>query len=58
MTAAHTLYREFGFVRAPELDHSPKRYVHLWSFRLVLKDQPENAPQLDADPSDFTQKHS
>ena len=23
MTAAHALYREFGFVRAQELDHSP-----------------------------------
>jgi len=36
MTAAHALYREFGFVRAPELDHSPKRYVNLWAFRLDL----------------------
>jgi ribosomal protein S18 acetylase RimI-like enzyme len=36
MTAAHTLYREFGFMRAPELDHSPKPHVHLWAFRLTL----------------------
>jgi GNAT superfamily N-acetyltransferase len=36
MTAAHALYREFGFVRAPELDHSPKPGVHLWAFRLGL----------------------
>jgi hypothetical protein len=36
MTAAHTLYRESGFVRAPELDHSPKPHVHLWAFRLNL----------------------
>jgi len=36
MTAAHALYREFGFVRAPEFDHSPKPYVHLWAFRLSL----------------------
>jgi ribosomal protein S18 acetylase RimI-like enzyme len=36
MTAAHALYREFGFVRAPELDHSPKPHVHLWAFRLSL----------------------
>ena len=39
MTAAHALYRDFGFVRAPELDHSPKPHVHLWAFRLVLADQ-------------------
>ena len=36
MTSAHALYREFGFVRAPELDHSPKPHVHLWAFRLTL----------------------
>jgi GNAT superfamily N-acetyltransferase len=36
MTAAHALYREFGFVRAPELDHSPKPHVHLWALRLNL----------------------
>jgi ribosomal protein S18 acetylase RimI-like enzyme len=36
MTAAHALYREFGFVRAPELDHSPKPHVQLWAFRLRL----------------------
>jgi hypothetical protein len=36
MTAAHALYREFGFVRAPALDHSPKPQVHLWGLRLVL----------------------
>jgi GNAT superfamily N-acetyltransferase len=36
MTAAHALYKEFAFVRAPELDHSPKPYVHLWAFRLAL----------------------
>ena len=36
MTAAHALYKEFGFVRAPELDHSPKPDVHLWVFRLAL----------------------
>ena len=40
MTAAHALYREFGFVRAPELDHSPKTDVHLWALRLVLEDKP------------------
>ena len=33
---SHALYRDFGFVRAPELDHSPKPHVHLWAFRLVL----------------------
>lgn len=36
MTKAHALYREFGFLRAPELDHSPKQHVHLWAFRLTL----------------------
>ncbi len=36
MTAAHALYREFGFVRAPELDHSPKPHVHLRALRLNL----------------------
>jgi ribosomal protein S18 acetylase RimI-like enzyme len=36
MTAAHALYREFGFVRAPELDHGPKPHVHLWAFHLNL----------------------
>lgn len=36
MTAAHALYGEFGFVRAPELDHSPKPGVQLWAFRLSL----------------------
>jgi GNAT superfamily N-acetyltransferase len=36
MMAAHALYKEFGFVRAPELDHSPKPDVHLWAFRLSL----------------------
>ena len=36
MTSAHALYREFGFVRTPELDHSPKPHVHLWAFRLTL----------------------
>jgi ribosomal protein S18 acetylase RimI-like enzyme len=29
MTAAHAPYREFGFVRAAELDHNPKPHVHL-----------------------------
>ena len=38
MTAAHALYREFGFVRAPELDHSPKPRVDLWGFVLDLRD--------------------
>jgi predicted N-acetyltransferase YhbS len=36
MTAAHALYREFGFVRAPELDHSPKPQVHLSALQLNL----------------------
>jgi GNAT superfamily N-acetyltransferase len=36
MAAAHALYRELGFVRAPELDHSPKPHVHLWAMRLNL----------------------
>jgi ribosomal protein S18 acetylase RimI-like enzyme len=36
MTAAHALYREFGFIRAPELDHSPKPHVRLWALRLNL----------------------
>ena len=36
MTAAHALYGEFRFVRAPELDHSPKPDVHLWALRLNL----------------------
>ena len=36
MTRAHALYREFGFARAPELDHSPKPHVDLWAFRLTL----------------------
>jgi predicted N-acetyltransferase YhbS len=36
MTAAHALYGEFGFVRALELDHSPKPSVDLWAFRLDL----------------------
>jgi GNAT superfamily N-acetyltransferase len=42
MTAAHALYREFGFVRAPELDHSPKPDVHLWAFRLHLQPYPQH----------------
>ena len=36
MTNAHALYRQFGFERAPELDHTPKPDVSLWAFRLVL----------------------
>lgn len=36
MTAAHALYRDLGFVRAPEHDHSPTPIVHLWAFRLRL----------------------
>ena len=36
MTAAHALYREFGFVRARELDHSPKPQVHLSALQLNL----------------------
>ena len=40
MTAAHALYKEFGFVRAPELDHSPKPDVHLLAFRLALDHRP------------------
>ena len=40
MTSAHALYRQFGFVRAPDLDQSPKPNVHLWAFRLVLADKP------------------
>jgi GNAT superfamily N-acetyltransferase len=40
MTSAHALYRQFGFVRAPDLDHSPKPNVQLWAFRLVLADKP------------------
>lgn len=36
MTAAHRLYRELGFVRAPELDHQPIPAVLLWAFRLDL----------------------
>jgi ribosomal protein S18 acetylase RimI-like enzyme len=40
MTAAHAIYREFGFVRAPELEQSPKPQVHLWAMRLVLLDKP------------------
>jgi ribosomal protein S18 acetylase RimI-like enzyme len=39
MTAAHALYRDFGFIRAPELDHSPKPHVHLLAFRLVFEDR-------------------
>ena len=38
MAAAHALYRELGFVRAPELDHSPKPHVDLWGFVLDLRD--------------------
>ena len=38
MTAAHALYREFGFVPRPELDHSPKPHVDLWAFVLGLRD--------------------
>ena len=34
------LYRDFGFVWAPELDHSTKPHVHSWAFRLVLADRP------------------
>lgn len=36
MTAAHALYRDLGFVRAPELDHEPAPSVGLWGFRLKL----------------------
>jgi GNAT superfamily N-acetyltransferase len=36
MTAAHTLYRQFGFVRDPGLDWSPDGHLLLWGFRLDL----------------------
>jgi len=36
MRAAHRVYQQLGFVRAPELDHTPKPGVNLWSYRLVL----------------------
>lgn len=36
MTAAHALYTDLGFRRAPELDRSPVAPVRLWGFRLVL----------------------
>jgi ribosomal protein S18 acetylase RimI-like enzyme len=36
MTNAHALYRQLGFERAPELDHTPEPGVFLWAFRLVL----------------------
>jgi ribosomal protein S18 acetylase RimI-like enzyme len=36
MTAAHRLYGRNGFVRDPELDHSPTPGVALWGFRLRL----------------------
>lgn len=39
MTNAHALYAGLGFVRAPEIDHTPVPGVHLWGFRLLL-----NAP--------------
>ncbi len=35
MTSAHRLYQAFGFVRAPELDHTPVPGVDLWAFRLT-----------------------
>ncbi|SJN19146.1 hypothetical protein FM114_01830 [Luteococcus japonicus LSP_Lj1] len=37
MTSAHRLYRSLGFVRAPELDWSPRHDVHLIAFRLGLR---------------------
>ncbi len=36
MTAAHALYRQLGFVLAPDLDHTPAPRVNLWGFRLRL----------------------
>jgi ribosomal protein S18 acetylase RimI-like enzyme len=36
MTAAHRLYRRFGFVRRPELDWQPNPRVHLQGFSLDL----------------------
>lgn len=36
MTAAHQIYRSYGFVRAPELDFTPMAQVDLWGFRLAL----------------------
>ncbi|MEL4356584.1 MULTISPECIES: GNAT family N-acetyltransferase [unclassified Luteococcus] len=36
MTTAHALYRSLGFVRAPELDWSPRPDVQLLAFRLEL----------------------
>lgn len=36
MTAAHSLYRSLGFVRAPALDHRPLPNIQLWCFRLEL----------------------
>ncbi len=41
MTGAHRLYRELGFVRAPELDHCPAPTVQLWVFRLRLPAGPD-----------------
>lgn len=36
MTAAHGLYRDLGFLRAPDLDHHPIPLVDLWAFQLSL----------------------
>jgi hypothetical protein len=33
MTAAHNVYRTFGFRRAEELDWSPVEGVRLWGYR-------------------------
>jgi ribosomal protein S18 acetylase RimI-like enzyme len=36
MVPAHGLYQRLGFVRAPELDWSPRESLLLWAFRLPL----------------------
>ena len=37
MTAAHGLYREFGFERAESLDWSPVDGIELWGFRVQVR---------------------
>jgi ribosomal protein S18 acetylase RimI-like enzyme len=48
MTAAHRLYRRFGFARAPELDHRPVPGVELLAFTLDL-DQGPSGPDDGSD---------
>ena len=45
MTAAHGLYREFGFDRAESLDWSPVDGIELWGFRVQVRQDSSGGTQ-------------